>query len=268
MNSLPLSIAMQDSRFPVELCELVIDFVPCQWSYRWYEGHWWWSSKPWELVRLMSICSAWLPRARIVLYDTVVFKRPSQVDLFLRSITETPHLADMVHRLVISPDDDLKDNYIPFVHYTLTSRLQYLESLAYIGMDFRNHPSHHHVLVSQLPIRTLIVNSVHNVMSVVELFRIVWSLRHLQTLDIHMGWIKRRDVDMRHLNALRRSWACSKLRTLRLNVSPQLCLVVLCLTHVIPMPAALRTVSTFRSVRLARPLAGLLSIGHPVRHAI
>ena len=83
-----------------------------------------------------------------------------------------------------------------------------------------------------------------------------------------MGWIKRRDVDMRHLNALRRSWACSKLRTLRLNVSPQLCLVVLCLTHVIPMPAALRTVSTFRSVRLARPLAGLLSIGHPVRHAI
>ncbi len=207
---------MQNSRLPIELCELVIGFI--QELEPWWEGYAWWRDEPSELVRYTYICSAWLPRARVVLYRVVVLKEPSQVDLFIRTITEHPWFTDMVGELVIQPKD--QGTYIPFVHHTLVRRLYRLKTLVY-DFDYQStwvYPPRHHLLVPRYPITELdIRNPPSTTWS--EMFRLIWALPHLQRLSLAM-WGPQYDTDSgtSNVNAILRPWSCAQLRTLVIEV--------------------------------------------------
>ncbi|KAI0706026.1 hypothetical protein C8T65DRAFT_234472 [Cerioporus squamosus] len=110
LTLLPIPPGMQNSRLPIELCELVIDLIPDPQPW-WEFPRSWFGARPETLVKYTSVCSAWLPRARLVLYHSIRFRTPSQVDLFIRTITENPSLANMVRELVIKPKDG--QTYIP-----------------------------------------------------------------------------------------------------------------------------------------------------------
>ncbi|KAI0706025.1 hypothetical protein C8T65DRAFT_234447 [Cerioporus squamosus] len=213
------SSAMQNSRLSIELCELVIDFI--QEPGPWWDLTWWMlQNDPAILVKYTCICSAWLPRARRVLYHTIKFRKPSQVDLFIRSITENPSLANAVHDLIITPKGER--TYIPFVHHTLVTRLRRLRTLMFYfdcGQKWV-FPPRHHELVAMLPVTNLVImypSDDHRVWSGV--FRLIYSLRNLQALHIYgpTSYGKPRFDTTR-----RPSWVCSKLRTLVLTGASQI----------------------------------------------
>ncbi|RPD76875.1 hypothetical protein L226DRAFT_353272 [Lentinus tigrinus ALCF2SS1-7] len=209
---------MQNPHLPIELCELVIDFtldLGTWWEYR-HPG------RNTDFVKYTSICSALLPCGRRVLYHTATFGDPSQVHLFTRSIVENPSLADMVRELVLWPT--VEGTYIPFVHATLVKRLRHLKGLVYnLGRTEAHavYPPLHHLLVASIPITELVIRLPDGVPSRktwFEAFRLIWSLRHLRSL--HLTGQEHPNVshlDVQRLNAIRRPWACSELKTLALQ---------------------------------------------------
>lgn len=226
------SSSMQNCRVPLELCELIIHFIEDPAS--WWEGSGRrWRYEPRHLVKYTLICSAWLPQARHVLYYAVVLKRPAQVGLFSRSIAENSSLADMVHELVIKPEDD---RYIPFTHHTLVTRLHRLRTLVYVFGTAEKwvYPPRHHELVAKLPIRELsILCKVGTGTMWSEMLRLISSLRNLQIL--HINWSGHDGAipypQTAQTNAIRwPPWACTGLRTLVLEVSTTTA-AYMCLTY-------------------------------------
>ncbi|RPD64355.1 hypothetical protein L227DRAFT_326226 [Lentinus tigrinus ALCF2SS1-6] len=208
---------MQNCCLPIELCELIMDLVVEPFP-RWKRFHWSTDCRPGNVVHCARVCSAWLPRARCVLYSSVLFKNPSQVQHFINSITESPLLADMVRELVIKPEDD--NTYIPFVHERLLGRLRYLRTLVY---DFARgrawvYPPHHHLLIARFPLTELAIRYPcrdANPAMWFETFRLICSLHHLHTLHLYIGTSPGlSDADIVRLDTIRRLPACAKIETL------------------------------------------------------
>ncbi|KAI0706024.1 hypothetical protein C8T65DRAFT_740746 [Cerioporus squamosus] len=189
----------------------------------WWKGYGTYGS-PSHRMKFTLICSAWLPRARRLLYYAPILRKCSQLELFIRTITGDPELADMVHELVIDPDEPR--TYIPFVRDTLFKRLRHLNTLVFgfpSGMTWV-YPPRHHLLVARLPITELALHyqEFRSPFRTVwlETFRLVWSLRHLRRLHLDMqceSAPQLTDEDMRRLTAIRRPWACANLKTLVLD---------------------------------------------------
>ena len=209
---------MQDSRLPIELCDMIIDLIPE--SVPWWETYRYWNTKPRDLLKYTCICYAWLPRARRILYHNVVFTRAAQVSLFVRSISEIPLLADMVYGLVIEPKQ--RETYIPLVDPTLIRSLPRLKGLY---LDFGDeetwvYPPRYYSLVAKFPITELAIRYPTGKSMWIERFMLIWSLRHLRVLCLDMELFPDFiDADMLRLNSrVRRPTACAELTTLVLHV--------------------------------------------------
>ncbi|RPD64356.1 hypothetical protein L226DRAFT_569796 [Lentinus tigrinus ALCF2SS1-7] len=209
---------MEHSRLPIELCELVIDLVrePLPW---WRRHELLQESTPRQFVKYTLVCFHWLPRARFLLYHTVAFESPVQVELFKRSITENPSLVDNVRELKLDPRSDIA--YIPVV--LLMRCLPYLRTLIwnFARQNAWAYPPRHHSLVARLPITDLAIRYPHaasNRTTWMETFRLIWSLDSLQRLHL-FNWVPL-DVtlsDMQQLNAIRPLRACANLKTVVLE---------------------------------------------------
>ncbi|RDX46031.1 hypothetical protein OH76DRAFT_906277 [Lentinus brumalis] len=146
---------MENRRLPIELCERAIDLI--KEPEPWWEGYVW-RDEPEDLVKYTSVCWSLLPCVRRILYRTVEFRKPSGVDLFMRSIAENPRLADMVRELVINPK--YTGMYIPFGRNKLLKHLPRLETLIF---DFCHpdeiwvYPPRYCALVTNYPITKLCI---------------------------------------------------------------------------------------------------------------
>ncbi|RPD52572.1 hypothetical protein L227DRAFT_39954 [Lentinus tigrinus ALCF2SS1-6] len=217
------STSMADVRIPLELCELIIDSIrapPQPWYKRLvgpeHDVH---SEMLLHFRACAAVCSAWLPRARRHLYHRIIFKRPSQVELLIRSLTENPFLADIVRELVLSPRE-----YIPFVHATLIKRLRHLHTLVYdlptLGatkVDWP-YPPCYHLLIAQFPLTELAIRYSFGPLASkawIEMFRLIWSLRSLESLYLELYHAPDlTNVELQRLTAIRRPGACARLKTL------------------------------------------------------
>ncbi|RDX50016.1 hypothetical protein OH76DRAFT_476588 [Lentinus brumalis] len=221
---------MQHSRLPLELCEQVID---CIWkTHPWWDRH--------QLVHRIPIyvgasedplrdlracgwtCSAWYPRARFHIYHTVTFNHDHQVELFMRSVFETPHLADLVHELIVYMPQDTN---IPFARGVLSTKLLRLRTVVFPLSSVHRvwlYPPHHHNLVTQFPLTDLVFDlSPYNNSMLVYALRIIWSLRDLRSLTMMLiGGApvgQGNDSLVSRIRSLRRSWSCAKLKVLTLQ---------------------------------------------------
>ncbi len=97
---------MQTSRLPVEICEHVIDACYADPEWNWLCGT---SYRTWHQTAL--VCYDWLPRSQLSLFRDIQIRSASQLDLLLRTLSDAPHLADLVHGVKIAP---LESGYISF----------------------------------------------------------------------------------------------------------------------------------------------------------
>ncbi|RPD76866.1 hypothetical protein L226DRAFT_569108 [Lentinus tigrinus ALCF2SS1-7] len=217
---------MQNARLPLELCELIID-SSVEPSRPWWDGR---DPSPADVSHLRSytsICTAWLKRARSTLYHTVVLTSTSQIDLFVRSTTENPLLADLVRGIVVLSRGSYPNSgtYIPLAREALVRSFRHLSTLVFSfeGQARWSYPPRYEMLLANFPITELVLlyaDATSNCRTLwFETFRLVWSLRHLQTLHLDMGRSSSglTDSDVQRLKAMQRPWACAELKTLILG---------------------------------------------------
>ncbi|GAA5982574.1 hypothetical protein JCM10908_006703 [Rhodotorula pacifica] len=85
-------------RIPTELLLRIFEFLPILFAHEIREDLVAWSvtsSCP-NLMNLSLVCRGWRQAAQGILYHSIVLTRGEQVDLFLRTITDRPDLADRV----------------------------------------------------------------------------------------------------------------------------------------------------------------------------
>ncbi len=214
---------MVNRRLPIELCERVIDLI--KEPEPWWEGYVWRRDEPEYFVKYTSVCWPLLPCVRRILYRTVEFRKPSGVDLFMRSIAENPHLADMVRELVINPK--YTGMYIPFGRTKLLKHLRRLETLVF---DFCHpdeiwvYPPRYCALVTNYSITKLCIRCQVSSSIWSEMFRLIWSLHSLETLQLSCSSSTSSVVDPHDLPVIPVSVqriprdACTNLKTLLLEV--------------------------------------------------
>lgn len=214
---------MQNCRLPIELCELAIDLIQ--------DTRIWWDRRldswRWHFRACALVCSAWLPRARLHVFRTVAFAQIPQVDRFVQFITENPSYADLLHELALPATDE---EYIPFVHATLVSRLRHLRSIVYTCVEFItpntlswHYPSRYFMLAGRYSLTELTVRFPFGSLPPavwIQFLLLIWSLRGLQSLQLQLENIPHiTPQQMSRLNASRRQWACGQLKTLFIQVS-------------------------------------------------
>ncbi|RPD52575.1 hypothetical protein L227DRAFT_617725 [Lentinus tigrinus ALCF2SS1-6] len=144
-------------------------------------------------------------------------------DLFVRSTTENPLLADLVRGIVVLSrgSDPDSGTYIPLARSALVRSFRHLSTLVFSfeGQARWSYPPRYQLLLAKFPITELVLlcsDATSNCRTLwFETFRLVWSLRHLQTLHLDVGRPSElTDSDVQRLKAMRRPWACAELKTL------------------------------------------------------
>lgn len=227
---------MDNSLLPIDICELVIDH--CN-----NEKHKYWVHN--KLLRRCSlVCRAWGPRSYYNLYSQVWIGDAYRLNLFIRTIRCRPELGPLVKKLRLWPvarstsrshqhkntlasapkPEYNAGTYLSFAHGELTGKLLRLESLTLGGVNWADYPPQYHAIVGRYPVVELeLWGSEFKTMD--ELFRLVWSLRELQSLSIfhphqdgsHPLAIPSEEDAMR-LARRRRPGACSKLKHVHIGV--------------------------------------------------
>ncbi|KAI0793672.1 hypothetical protein C8Q74DRAFT_523330 [Fomes fomentarius] len=104
--STPLRQGMHTSRLPIEICEHVID--SCYKNPDKYRLH----GGPYRIwCETALVCYDWLPRTQLNLFRDIEIRSASQLDLLLRTLSDTQHLADLVYGVRFAP---CESEYIPF----------------------------------------------------------------------------------------------------------------------------------------------------------
>ena len=163
-----------NSLLPTEICEHIID--SCRETYSpWVRGG---AYPTWRETAL--VCSAWLPRSRINLFYEVDLSDAYNVDLFLRTLQEAPHFADMVLGLGVDTSKGyqllarmpfvlLLKNCVGLCLYTTGWAEMYPSRHA----DRFLHPWSGRIVDLRLGICNRALRSI---------IRFIWSLHHLQNL--------------------------------------------------------------------------------------
>ena len=172
---LDLLADMNKSRLPIEICEHIIDSCP-EPDKNWY-------GRPWyhTLRQTALVCSAWLPRSRINLFYEVDLSDAYNVDLFLRTLQEAPHFADMVLRLTV---DTYSNSYQPLAQMQLVLLLKNCVALRLFGSDWAvMYPSRHaDRFLHPWSGRIVELRLQICIGALRTIIRFIWSLHHLQNL--------------------------------------------------------------------------------------
>ncbi len=122
---------MDNSRFPVEICEHIIDMLDGWYVYNHGFGplhiHW---------CRTTLVCSAWVPRSRFNIYRTVHLTWSNAGRLLLRTLQENSHLGSLVVKLYIG----YEAGYIPLPR--LARLLKNCIILDFACVKWEHYPPH------------------------------------------------------------------------------------------------------------------------------
>lgn len=214
---------MATSKVAIELWERIIDLAGLE-----NDG-----SSPIEyyptILACCLVCQEWLPRSRYNLYRKVRITdhtpsepNPPNVYRLSRTIAEQPHLAALITELHIvpSPDDTA---FSPFARFVGPSnrakKLIGLHTLNLRGIRWSFARLYNSAISCFPEIRHLHLQDM-SFDSASDLFRLIWSLPHLEDLTLHQIRFVRKlsEAECEKLRSSRPSSACQKLRTLSISV--------------------------------------------------
>ena len=202
---------MNNSLFPIEVCEYIID--SCRAGLRGGSNA---SYATWCQTAL--VCSAWLPRSRFNLFYEVELTADSHVGLLLRTLQETPHFADMVVRLAVYHGAK-NPTYVPF---SRLSRPQLLKKCVVLDLSevyWDLYPPRYSdtclygwsgMVVLRLKIQSRVLKGC---------LRFIWSLRQLQSLSLLWNYLDS-SAESTHSRTAPgpKGGRCKNLRSLKLEV--------------------------------------------------
>ena len=228
---------MDAPRLCTEICEHIMDYVR--------ESSPWWnreehyfptlpgkvSISPKDVQTCMRTfsacsltCSSWLPRARVHLYRIVTLRDTRDVEIFVRTITGTPHLADLVRELV--PNVQF---YLSFAQGRLVKSLRNLRTLVFplfktSGTPW-SYPQHYYTYVTQFPFTELVLRmdlTSRDGLRLLCALEIIWTSKSLERLTFEVRGVTPElgDSQLRRMGNLRKRWSGDKLKTLVIKVSP------------------------------------------------
>ncbi|KAI0704578.1 hypothetical protein C8Q76DRAFT_177661 [Earliella scabrosa] len=169
---------MSHSLLPIEIWEHIIDSCHSGLLRKWGEAEG--SYATWRQTAL--VCSAWHPRSRLNLLYHVKLVDSSNVDLLLRTLVETPHVADLIVRLTV----DGSGQYVPFARMPLPLLLKKCVALNLLGIDWNQYPPRYAdtglyrwsgVVELCLKVRSSVLRAS---------LRFIWSLQQLH--DLSLSW--------------------------------------------------------------------------------
>lgn len=125
----PHRSGMRNCRLPIEVCEHIIDAA--------YEHDTWLHKTSYQIWRQTAlVCADWHTRSQLnILYD-VDIRCPIHLDLLLRTISETPYLADLILRVCIFSHSE----YIPFGRLLVPGLLKNCVTLHLRNLSWRTCP--------------------------------------------------------------------------------------------------------------------------------
>lgn len=203
---------MDDSRLPLEICELILDACGCEFYIR----------LRYDTLRACALtCKPWHPRSRYNLLHRVSFRRPQQVDRFLSTITANPALADLVQELHVTPADAHHHGFFPIANPQLVTKLRRVRQLALRQFDWDTFPPIYHVFVGKYnTVRSLEISNIvfHSPRDLVQLVRFLPALNQLSCgiVQFQVSYSSQACID---LCAARPGSTCDELYALTLWVS-------------------------------------------------
>lgn len=182
-------------QLPVEVCELIIDFVNASFVGFNHET----DIERRNTLRACSlVCRCWRPRSQLHLYHFVVLDDKKQLELWARSIRQNPELATYIHDVSLRGNrDGLKfpsgvEQWTSLIALALSSLTQ-VDRFTLKWCDWRFlHPSFF-TMVSSIPsITQLILTSIqlHSSRELVHFFHSFPNLQCLLLLDVYCSKIQ------------------------------------------------------------------------------
>ncbi|KAI0753983.1 hypothetical protein C8Q80DRAFT_1116849 [Daedaleopsis nitida] len=208
---------MSGQRIPQEILDLFIDYA-CSQEDRdgtFYDPDFYYTFRR----TLCLVSSQWLSRARRHLYCTIRIlrnaapNRPSAISLLWRTLSDQPHLAALVKEFHVFPAQE----GVPTLFMTPSARLlQALKTVTIAHIDWYYPPRYD---FARFPAVTDVRLCRVHFQTVTDMFRVVWSLPHLEVLDLHeVTFDHALSVgDCRELRCTRPPRACAKLRELTIS---------------------------------------------------
>ncbi|KAI0702739.1 hypothetical protein C8Q76DRAFT_232004 [Earliella scabrosa] len=208
---------MNHSRLPVDICEHLIDAC---WDHSVHPRVHRYAT--WRQTSL--VCSAWLPRSRYNLLYAVCLSQEDDVRLLLRTLQETPHFADLICVLQVQAD---WTRSVPITLLQLFLLLKNCRAATFDFIPWGVYPPQYarigfFPLSAVTDLRIDVDRSVlHNAL------RFVWSLHHLQFLQIRWKEGRQHTKDLLQRRSLARvrppgntnfeTSKCKSLQSLRLR---------------------------------------------------
>ncbi len=157
-------------------------------------------------------CKDWHPRSRYNLLHEVELWSGVQVDLFLRTITDEPSLADLVFKITVSPRK-AKD-HVPFTRFPIPRLLSRCQELRFDLDAQRFPPLYVHSIAHFSQITDLVVTiKGHSTRTFLQL---VWSLPKLRAVTVRgietRCGVPASDFYSQRLREMRKPSACRELK--------------------------------------------------------
>ncbi|KAI0643876.1 hypothetical protein C8Q79DRAFT_159998 [Trametes meyenii] len=118
---------MENSRFPIEVCERIIDFLPIVCSS--------WDERSRAAQACALTCSAWLPRSRYHIYRSVKLTTEARCKVYLSTVVEHPERARWARSLLVHTKEYLPLSQLLAPHASLARYEQLL-----LRVDWRRYP--------------------------------------------------------------------------------------------------------------------------------
>ena len=127
-----------------------------------------------------ATCKDWHPRSRYNLLHEVELRSGAQVELFLRTITDNPSLAELVFKITVSPR--IAKVHVPFARFPIPHLLPRCQELRFDLCTQLFPPLYVHSIAFFSQITNLVVTiKGHSLRTFLQL---VWSLPKLRALTI------------------------------------------------------------------------------------
>ncbi len=169
-------------------------------------------------------CKAWYPRSKANLYRRVRFRQPEQVELFVRTLTDSPGTSTLVHDLHVTPRNAHEHPSFDFAQSAIVRALTALRSLQIRQLDWTAQPSgysdtlRNFATVTSLEVANVVLPTARDFVLLVQ------SLPALTTLSCGLNrftepWMPKDSESMWVVEDREKPAPCSKLTSVVLWVS-------------------------------------------------